>query len=1065
MSKKILITVLAVFFGFVGTVGASAPTPPQTDGQVVEQSVKDFYKAYPEVYIDNITLDKETYVAGQTISGTYIMRNAKDMTVSKVATELSIGTNYENGVYGELFGTIKGAFISLKPFESREVKFTYTIPQALGGNNFGLNVRAVLDTGIYLGWDDAMITITDLKPAATVTQSALTVGEKVYPLQAGPTLEANAKPSLGITLTNTNNTSLTITPQVDIIDFVTGEKLTTLKDTQLILAAGQKKEITIALPMFDGKAGIYSGKIYFVDSQGALASAHTPFRYVIGGDIAHITGLSADKDVVTKGETVTVSMNYSGAPRDVETFAQTASTNADLTLRVYNERNKIIAVTKRTMDFNQGSVLQIPVVASGDAKALFAEVVAMKDGKELAHYASALSSNYDAARRNALQQKTVKFALAIGIIVAIILISYRAIRDRAHPFAVLILALVGVAAFASAPRAEAFTVDSFVAPPAQVQQWSRDFLGTQGTLGSPDGVIVTVNNPGEGEIMAPGEKFRVQVRTQSLACGNTPLFRVKVTATYRGVSYSNYVDTTINSTNNNKFVIDNIISMPSDFTAIQTLGSQEQVSIRVQTWTRQNGEWVEWVDLRGHQNFKIVDKPTVTFSGNPTTVSSGGQSTLTWTHNFPPGLNTNNYPGRTCLATGDWTGSKSGTNGSEVQSNITVAKNYTLRCSGVYRGVTIQSDPRTVSVGLYPPITGSCSVSPTAIATNGSARWTATASGGNGTYHYTWSGSDSLSKAGSEAFVQKTYTTAGVKTASVVIRSGTESRTIACSNNLTVTDDTPSVTASCSVNPSSINTGQAATWAATASGGNGLYSYAWTTSDNFAPGNRSSFSRNYNSVGRYTASVTVSSGGKTVTVNCTNSLTVGEPPVTPSPSVTLDADPNPVPRGEDVTLTWTSENTTNCNKSGAWSGTNVGRSGSTVIQNVTEVKNYTVTCFGPGGSDDDTEQVDVIDDIIFTCVAKRPSNNENANRAPVGAMVNFVVENGPDGVVYHWRSDGNPTEISGSGMDMKILPVIFSIPGPKTVRVRAEINNKSYSAVCNADVGFRVGIGMEWGHF
>ena len=63
--------------------------------------------------------------------------------------------------------------------------------------------------------------------------------------------------------------------------------------------------------------------------------------------------------------------------------------------------------------------------------------------------------------------------------------------------------------------------------------------------------------------------------------------------------------------------------------------------------------------------------PTVTISANPTSVSSGGSSTLTWS-------STN---ATSCTASGGWSGSKA-TSGSQSITNITSTATYTLTCTG-----------------------------------------------------------------------------------------------------------------------------------------------------------------------------------------------------------------------------------------------------------------------------------------------------------------------------------------------------------------------------------------------
>ena len=71
----------------------------------------------------------------------------------------------------------------------------------------------------------------------------------------------------------------------------------------------------------------------------------------------------------------------------------------------------------------------------------------------------------------------------------------------------------------------------------------------------------------------------------------------------------------------------------------------------------------------------------------------------------------------------------------------------------------------------------------------------------------------------------------------------------------------------CYANPQTGYPGNMITWYATASGGNGYYSYAWTGTDGLSS-NESSISQTYTSSGTKTATVTITSNGQTITKNC-----------------------------------------------------------------------------------------------------------------------------------------------------------------------------------------------------
>ena len=75
---------------------------------------------------------------------------------------------------------------------------------------------------------------------------------------------------------------------------------------------------------------------------------------------------------------------------------------------------------------------------------------------------------------------------------------------------------------------------------------------------------------------------------------------------------------------------------------------------------------------------------TLTLTANPTTVSSGGNTTLSWS----------STGATSCSASGDWSGTK-GASGTETITNITASKTFTLACTGTGGTVT-----KTTNVSL-----------------------------------------------------------------------------------------------------------------------------------------------------------------------------------------------------------------------------------------------------------------------------------------------------------------------------------------------------------------------------
>jgi hypothetical protein len=196
-----------------------------------------------------------------------------------------------------------------------------------------------------------------------------------------------------------------------------------------------------------------------------------------------------------------------------------------------------------------------------------------------------------------------------------------------------------------------------------------------------------------------------------------------------------------------------------------------------------------------------------------------------------------------------------------------------------------------------PPISGSCSVSPGSIYQGQSATWSVSGvSGGNGTYSYSWSGTDGLSGTGSSA--SKTYTTTGSKTASVTISSADVQKTISCSSTLAVNSCNPTLTG-----PNAIDLGETPTLHWT------IPSSACATSCVFSDGGAVS-----GQSGDYTPLKAPDGPTANYAVTCpANSSYVGNASVTVRvPTASISATPPRVKQGSVSTIAWNATNVNSC---------------------------------------------------------------------------------------------------------------------------------------------------------
>ncbi|HVB20168.1 MAG TPA: hypothetical protein VNF51_02730 [Candidatus Paceibacterota bacterium] len=232
------------------------------------------------------------------------------------------------------------------------------------------------------------------------------------------------------------------------------------------------------------------------------------------------------------------------------------------------------------------------------------------------------------------------------------------------------------------------------------------------------------------------------------------------------------------------------------------------------------------------------------------------------------------------------------------------------------------------------PPTAACTGSPTPAYINQSVTWSATASGGSGSYTYSWTGTDGLS--GTSSSVSKAYTTSGLKYATTTVTDTVSglSTSVSCTNDVTVNACTATLTAT----PSTVNVGNSTTldWSTTS---------ACATSCTFAD----TGSTSYPITGSRTVTPPQPTSGNTVDYSITCS---GGPygPTQPQniavtvlvPSATISASPQRVRARDFTTITWGSVNVNSCTVSGPDLSL-TSTSGSQVVS-ISSQSTYTISC-------------------------------------------------------------------------------------------------------------------------
>ena len=322
--------------------------------------------------------------------------------------------------------------------------------------------------------------------------------------------------------------------------------------------------------------------------------------------------------------------------------------------------------------------------------------------------------------------------------------------------------------------------------------------------------------------------------------------------------------------------------------------------------------------------------PTLQFSASNLSVPPGEPAQLTWSA-------TNALQ---CTATGGWTGSRE-TTGAENSTPIEQAQTFTLTCVGLGGAVSADVVVQLGQIQVPPPVISLTTSAQSVVAGERVAlTWSATnaesceAAG-------SWSGT--LSTSG-------TQTSAPIDTASTfeLTCAGQGGNTTVSTLVVVTTPEAPQLSFSASVQSVPYAGQTELSWTAE----NAQSCVAAGSWQGNKPLSGSEIISGIVSQQSFQLTCTNTSGAVNVTVN-----TTVLPP--PTPSLAFSASSTSIERGDDVTLAWTSQNTTGCEASGDWSG-NRAVTNTQVIAGLTENSSFGLTCTGPGGDVSRTVDVEVL---------------------------------------------------------------------------------------------------------
>jgi hypothetical protein len=1079
----------------------------------------------PQIYISNVLVPGKTFESGQTVPVAFIFTNAENTTLTNIVYKIALVGDFDKGGLPKaVYGEVTSDLLTFAPQEKKQLNFKYILPAGISGEKMGIRVRGYTESGIPLNWALTYVNVTGGVSQVTVAGASIAVGTSTFKITEGPTISAGQNIMLRVALTNSTKENLTLIPHLKIFDRVVNTKaLADYADASTTLKAGMKKTISVILPVFDYKAGVYAGIIEFLDASDKPRTQPLEFRYVVAGDIATIQSLTSDRTQAKKKEPITIMVAYSGSPNNIVTGTSTHVGSVALSVKLFNERDEIVGDATKTIDLTipQGKT-DLTIASLYNAEALRAEATITKSSEVLATYSANLSADYDAKKAEAKkqtktsQQPWLKLML-ISIIVLVVLgiiiwIIRRIIQGRTPPrapiFRIIIAALIitGFSAATHTARAAWYVTNSGGSTENAYGEPPEAFIPI---VSSTDPLFDAGNGMSKSATMTSGQVFSISGTAVMQQCLNLPshvgyeFTRIYGNSEWNQTSSHPYLSPEyydsrpantdsangVYKTSTDDFNSANFSTGSLTFTAPTTPGTYI-IGVRINNYhddyshTRNfNYGFVE-----GYVKFTVVEEgvnpPTLALNfcwgDNPYTIQSdpdndpricwGVENVQSCTAYNPHGL---------------WNGPKpfEDTSYWDYVHNVTQQEDFGMTCTGV-GGTVHASTTLYINTASPPTLTLSASPNPVKYGQSTTLTWNSTGVESfdhndppnyNCTASDGWSGGKDVSGKESTGNLtsQQTYALecVGIKESSAVSRSVTVN-VIPSIKLITVDPSTGKQI------PPTVNSGNTATlhWETKNATSCALPpGYPSRTDWNNGIVNPQKGTTTTNALTADSAfSLRCTGFGVNNTASTTRTVFVNGAPGTPTVSLTakvdgIGASSHAITINQDpglthyATLIWTTSNVTSCTASGSWSGSkNLPADNENQTGLSPQATPYTYTLQCTNGSQNVSDQVTVM-------VNQAPANDLScrAEDPTTGELAQSPWPVGKQmrwrataGSGYTWHGPGSGPAGNLEGSTASSVAVIYTTVGQKDVKLQ----NGSGIASCSDPI-FTVTAGPGYSEF
>lgn len=469
MFKKIIYTLCIplLLFSFInqGDVFAQQNTVEfigESEEGTSQFIIEDEYSTtsqFPPIFVEDITIQKNTYSSGQNIEGTITFSNAGSINHSDIYYSISLlQYNPEDVILEEeidfavpdaVHDTQMYGPIYIKNRSTQTTNFSFQIPKGIDGEVFGLSISAHTQTGLPLGNKTQTFgSITDGLPSLKLQNSYQIIDDTRFGSNEGPVLSSSSEGIFVLEFFNSTNEDIRVQPHVEVYNrIVLGEALDTYTQEYITIPAQSTSLIDVPAKYMPN-AGVYVALVTLLDEQGYTRASRVQFRYIIDqGLIATIQTVTTDSQIAIKNTPINVTVSFSGAPQNIQTGQIQTIGEATLSVRLYDTKTNALigesSVTDSIFDVTYGTHV-LSVVPTSHSQSVRAEAQIHKGDTVLWTYDTVITPEDEIIEKDSNVLFYVLSILAVIILTFILVF----IRNKKHiPTVLFIFVSVGTLGF------------------------------------------------------------------------------------------------------------------------------------------------------------------------------------------------------------------------------------------------------------------------------------------------------------------------------------------------------------------------------------------------------------------------------------------------------------------------------------------------------------------------------------------------------------------------------------------------------------------------------------------